>query len=180
MQQARGHPDRAPTRAVRRAQHAICSAWPRSSIRDRPIFITAGRKAAQFVARTQRSWPRSSPTAIRRRFAEARAIATFARDLFLKGEVDQVRIVATRFRQHADPEAGRRSSTCRSARSQALQLPGRGEADGAARRTPTESLFEPGAGGGARLSARPLSQLLRLSRAARTPRPASTARAWWR
>jgi F-type H+-transporting ATPase subunit gamma len=61
------------------------------------IFITAGRKAAQFVARTRRQLAAEfaygdSPT-----FAEARAIATFARDLFLKGEVDEVRIVATRF-----------------------------------------------------------------------------------
>ena len=30
-------------------------------------------------------------------FAEARAIASLARDLFLKGEVDEVQIVATRF-----------------------------------------------------------------------------------
>jgi len=61
------------------------------------IFITAGRKAAQFVARTNRRLVAEfaygdSPT-----FAEARAIAAFARDLFLKGEVDQVLIVATRF-----------------------------------------------------------------------------------
>jgi F-type H+-transporting ATPase subunit gamma len=61
------------------------------------IFITAGRKAAQFVARTRRRLAAEfaygdSPTV-----SEARAIATFARDLFLKGEVDEVRIVATRF-----------------------------------------------------------------------------------
>ncbi len=61
------------------------------------IFITAGRKAAQFVARTGRNLAAEfaygdSPT-----FPEARAIAGFARDLFLKGEVDQVRIVTTRF-----------------------------------------------------------------------------------
>jgi F-type H+-transporting ATPase subunit gamma len=61
------------------------------------IFITAGRKAAQFVARTRRQLAAEfaygdSPT-----FPEARAIAAFARDLFLKGEVDQVQIVATRF-----------------------------------------------------------------------------------
>ena len=31
------------------------------------------------------------------RFDEARPIAVFARDLFLKGEVDQVQVVATRF-----------------------------------------------------------------------------------
>jgi len=61
------------------------------------IFITAGRKAAQFVHRTNRRLIAEfaygdSPT-----FPEARAIAAFARDLFLKGEVDQVLIVATRF-----------------------------------------------------------------------------------
>jgi F-type H+-transporting ATPase subunit gamma len=61
------------------------------------IFITAGRRAAQFVARSRRQLAAEfaygdSPT-----FAEARAISAFARDLFLKGEVDQVQIVATRF-----------------------------------------------------------------------------------
>jgi F-type H+-transporting ATPase subunit gamma len=61
------------------------------------IFITAGRKAAQFIARTHRQLAAEfaygdSPT-----FSEARAIASFARDLFLKGEVDQVQIMATRF-----------------------------------------------------------------------------------
>jgi F-type H+-transporting ATPase subunit gamma len=61
------------------------------------LFITAGRKAAQFVARSRRQLAAEfvygdSPT-----FPEARAIAAFARDLFLKGEVDQVQIVTTRF-----------------------------------------------------------------------------------
>jgi F-type H+-transporting ATPase subunit gamma len=61
------------------------------------IFITAGRKAAQFVARTRRRLAAEfsygdSPT-----FPEARAIAAFARDLFLKGEVDEVKIVGTQF-----------------------------------------------------------------------------------
>jgi F-type H+-transporting ATPase subunit gamma len=61
------------------------------------LFITAGRKAAQFVARTKRRLAAEfaygdSPT-----FPEARAIAGFARELFLNGEVDEVRIVATRF-----------------------------------------------------------------------------------
>ena len=60
-------------------------------------FITAGRKAAQFVARSRRQLAAEfaygdSPT-----YAEARAIAGFARDLFLAREVDQVQIVATRF-----------------------------------------------------------------------------------
>lgn len=61
------------------------------------IFITAGRKAAQFVARTRRQLAAEfaygdSPT-----FPEARAIAAFARDLYLRREVDQVQIVGTRF-----------------------------------------------------------------------------------
>jgi F-type H+-transporting ATPase subunit gamma len=61
------------------------------------VFIAAGRKAAQFVARTGRQLAAEfaygdSPT-----FAEARAIASLARDMFLKGEVDQVQVIATRF-----------------------------------------------------------------------------------
>lgn len=61
------------------------------------VFITAGRKAAQFVAATRRQLIAEfaygdSPT-----YPEARAIAAFARDLFLKKEVDEVRVLATRF-----------------------------------------------------------------------------------
>lgn len=70
------------------------------------IFITAGRKAAQFVARTRRHLAAEfaygdSPT-----FPEARAIAAFARDLFLTEAVDQVQIVATRFINTLTQEAG--------------------------------------------------------------------------
>ncbi len=61
------------------------------------VFITAGRKAAQFVARTQRQLVAEFPYADMPGFPEARAIAAFARDLFLKGEVDQVQVVGTRF-----------------------------------------------------------------------------------
>src|SRR6516164_2489666 len=61
------------------------------------LVITAGRRAAQFIARTHRQLAAEfsygdSPT-----YAEARAIAGMARDLFLKKEVDQVQVVATRF-----------------------------------------------------------------------------------
>jgi F-type H+-transporting ATPase subunit gamma len=61
------------------------------------VFITAGRKAAQFVARTGRQLAAEfaygdSPT-----FAEARAIASLARDMFVKGEVDQVQLITTKF-----------------------------------------------------------------------------------
>jgi len=61
------------------------------------VFITAGRKAAQFVARTGRQLAAEFAYADTPQFPEARAVAAFARDLFLKGEVDQVQIVATRF-----------------------------------------------------------------------------------
>jgi F-type H+-transporting ATPase subunit gamma len=61
------------------------------------VFITAGRKAAQFVARTRRQLVADFPYGDTPRFAEARAIAAMARDLYLKGEVDEVILVATRF-----------------------------------------------------------------------------------
>jgi F-type H+-transporting ATPase subunit gamma len=61
------------------------------------MFVTAGRKAAQFVARTRRRLAAEFAYGDAPTFAEARAMAAFARDLFLTGEVDQVQIVATRF-----------------------------------------------------------------------------------
>ena len=64
---------------------------------DTTTYITAGRRAAQFVARSRRQLAAEfaygdSPT-----FPEARAIAAVARNLFVTGEVDEVHIVATRF-----------------------------------------------------------------------------------
>ena len=61
------------------------------------LFIAAGRKAAQFVARTRRNLAAEFPYGDTPRFPESRAIAAMARDLFVKGEVDEVQIVATRF-----------------------------------------------------------------------------------
>jgi F-type H+-transporting ATPase subunit gamma len=61
------------------------------------LFITAGRKAAQFVIRSQRQLAADFPYADTPRFAEARAMAAMARDLFVKGDVDEFRIIATRF-----------------------------------------------------------------------------------
>lgn len=61
------------------------------------LFITAGRKAAQFVARTRRQLVAEFPYHDTPRIAESRAIAALARDLFLKREVDEVRVVSTRF-----------------------------------------------------------------------------------
>lgn len=61
------------------------------------LFITAGKRAAQFIARTRRQLVAEFTFTDSPRFAEARPIATFARDLFLKREVDQVLVVSTRF-----------------------------------------------------------------------------------
>ena len=61
------------------------------------VFITAGRKAAQFVSRSGRVLAAEFAYGDSPVYAEARAIATFARDLFLKREVDQVLLVTTRF-----------------------------------------------------------------------------------
>ena len=61
------------------------------------VFIAAGRKAAQFIARSGRNLAAEFEYHDTPRFLEARVIAAFARDLFLKGEVDKVQILATRF-----------------------------------------------------------------------------------
>ncbi len=61
------------------------------------LFVTAGRKAAQFIARTGRQLVAEFAYGDTPQFSEARAIAAFARDLFLKRTVDQVQIIATRF-----------------------------------------------------------------------------------
>ena len=61
------------------------------------LFITAGRRAAQFIVRSGRHLVAEFAYADTPQFSEARAISAFARDLFLKREVDQVQIVATRF-----------------------------------------------------------------------------------
>jgi F-type H+-transporting ATPase subunit gamma len=61
------------------------------------VYISAGKKGAQFVARTKRQLAaeftyKDAPT-----FAEARAISRFAQEMFLKGEVDAVDIMFTNF-----------------------------------------------------------------------------------
>jgi F-type H+-transporting ATPase subunit gamma len=61
------------------------------------VFITAGKKAAQFIARSGRTLAaefqyHDTPT-----FAEARAIARVAREMIETGQVDEVRVVTTRY-----------------------------------------------------------------------------------
>ncbi|MGA9778529.1 MAG: ATP synthase F1 subunit gamma [Limisphaerales bacterium] len=61
------------------------------------IFITAGRKAAQFVARVRRPLAAEFTYKDTPQFSEARAVSKFAQDIFLKGEVDAVDILFTNF-----------------------------------------------------------------------------------
>jgi F-type H+-transporting ATPase subunit gamma len=61
------------------------------------VFITAGRKAAQFVAATKRQLAAEFAYGDEPRYPEARAIAGFASELFLKKEVDEVRLLGTQF-----------------------------------------------------------------------------------
>jgi F-type H+-transporting ATPase subunit gamma len=67
------------------------------SEKETTIFLTAGRKAAQFVARTKRKLVAEFTYKDAPLFSEARAISRYARDLFLKGEVDRVDILFTNF-----------------------------------------------------------------------------------
>ena len=65
--------------------------------KDTTVFVTAGRKASQFIARTKRNLAAEFTYKDTPQFAEARAISKFAQDLFLKGEVDAVDILYPRF-----------------------------------------------------------------------------------
>ena len=106
------------------------------------VFITAGKRAAQFVARTRRQLVAEFTFTDSPRFAEARPIANFARDLFLKGEVDEVKIVATQFINTLTQKAGA-IEFLPIGEIKGLKIPGaESEADLAA--DTTEFLFEPG------------------------------------
>src|SRR5579862_2958402 len=61
------------------------------------VYITAGRKAAQFVARTRRNLAAEFTYKDAPLFSEARAISKFARQMFLNGEVDRLDILYTQF-----------------------------------------------------------------------------------
>ena len=65
--------------------------------KEQSTFITAGRKASQFVARTRRKLSAEFTYKDAPLFAEARAISRFAQDMFLKGEVNRVDILFTNF-----------------------------------------------------------------------------------
>ena len=61
------------------------------------VYICAGRKGSQFIARTKRQLAAEFTYKDAPMFAEARAISKFAQEMFLKGEVDAVDILFTNF-----------------------------------------------------------------------------------
>ena len=61
------------------------------------VFVTAGRKAAQFVSRTKRNLAAEFSYKDTPEFGEARAISKAVQQMFLKGEVDAVDILFPRF-----------------------------------------------------------------------------------
>ena len=61
------------------------------------VFICAGKKGAQFISRTKRKLAAEFNYKDAPMFAEARAISKFAQELFLKGEVDRVDVLYTKF-----------------------------------------------------------------------------------
>jgi F-type H+-transporting ATPase subunit gamma len=65
--------------------------------KESTAYVTAGRKAAQFVARTRRKLAAEFTYKDTPLFAEARAISRFVQKMFLEGEVDQVDILFTKF-----------------------------------------------------------------------------------
>ena len=61
------------------------------------VYIGVGKRAAQFIARSGRKLAAEFSFTDSPRFDETRPIVALARNMFLKGDVDQVQIAATRF-----------------------------------------------------------------------------------
>ena len=65
--------------------------------KDTTVFVCAGKKGAQFIARNKRKLAAEFTYKDAPLFAEARAISKFVQDLFLKSEVDSVEVLYTNF-----------------------------------------------------------------------------------
>lgn len=113
--------------------------------RTTTTFVTAGRKASQFVARTKRNLAAEFSYKDAPLFSEARAISRFGQDLFLKGEVDRVDVLFTNFISTLNQKPEVRT-LLPVGEIKALSAGVEGEGDGAQLlRGATEFLFEPGA-----------------------------------
>ncbi len=107
------------------------------------VYLTAGRKASQFIARTKRKLAAEFTYKDTPLFSEARAISKFAQDLFLKGEVDRVDVAFTNFVStlNQKPEV-RQFLPLREIKSVEMDVSGEG-GGGELRAGKVEFLFEP-------------------------------------
>jgi F-type H+-transporting ATPase subunit gamma len=115
--------------------------------KDTTVFITAGRKGAQFAARTKRQLAAEFTYKDSPLFSEARAISRFAQDLFLKGEVSRVDLMFTNFINVMTQKPDTRSFL---PVGEIKAVDAGVEGEGAAatlEKSATEYLFEPGAEG---------------------------------
>lgn len=73
---------------------------------DTTLFVSVGRKASQFIARTKRELKAEFTYQDVPGFADARAISKYLQDLYLEGEVQQIDVLFTNFvstlTQHPD------------------------------------------------------------------------------
>jgi F-type H+-transporting ATPase subunit gamma len=111
--------------------------------KETTVYVTAGRKAAQFIARTKRRLAAEFTYKDTPSFSEARAISKFAQDLFLKGEVDRVDIVFTKFISTLIQKPEVRTVLPVGALKPVEAGMATGTRDGALLKGPTEFLFEP-------------------------------------
>jgi F-type H+-transporting ATPase subunit gamma len=65
--------------------------------KDTTVFVSAGRKASQFVARTRRQLAAEFSYKDAPMFSEARSISRFVQEMFLGGQVDRVDVLFTNF-----------------------------------------------------------------------------------
>lgn len=115
--------------------------------KDTTIYVTAGRKASQFIARTKRNLAAEFTYKDAPLFSEARAISRFVQDLFIKGTVDEVDVLYTNFISTLTqrPETRRLLPV---GEIKALEAGVEGEGGGGELfRGATEFLFEPSASG---------------------------------
>jgi F-type H+-transporting ATPase subunit gamma len=110
------------------------------------VFVAAGRKGAQFLARTKRSLAAEFTYKDAPMFAEARAMSKTLQEMFLKGEVDRVDVVFTRFVNTLTQKVEVRQLLPIGELQNVLNIPGGPEhkqvgADG----QPIEHIFEPNA-----------------------------------
>jgi len=118
--------------------------------KDTTIFVAAGRKAAQFLARTKRNLAAEFTYKDAPLFAEARAMSKTLQEMFLKGEVDCVDVIFTRFVNTLTQKVEVRRLLPIGELQNLLNLPGGADEKASAgqkgtENEPLEHLFEPSA-----------------------------------